>query len=184
MTPQAYASSLALRPESAETRRRFDALPALARTDGRCPPVGTYADERALCAALVAWDPEIDAPEGLECVRVERAIRAEGTGPELAAFRVTDGSWDTVFLVARTPAGLLPLVVPGNAWHRSCSWGGIEVSSARWSGEATRRRSRSWCTSRASTTVPHRRTTSASRRPTPTAPTPPRAMASTRRAPT
>jgi tetratricopeptide (TPR) repeat protein len=145
----AYDDSLALRPDNAETARRYRSLTG---TDyhfevGDCPPPGRFSDTKAFCTALWAAyareqdDPELEPPEPdldyLMCGPVSPKFDVEGVpfGELMVVEQPSpDGTpyW-TRYLLLQRGGALEPLGRLGTNLGRGCSVGLVEIERVRWS---------------------------------------------------
>jgi hypothetical protein len=146
----AYGDSLALRPNNAETRRRYRRLTgADYNAEFReCPPPGRFPDVKAFCTALWADyareqdDPALEPPEPdleyLLCGAVTHEVEVEG--PALGELLVVQQPnpegrpyWTHHLLLQRDDGALEPLGRIGTNHGRGCSVGSVEIERARWS---------------------------------------------------
>lgn len=138
-----YRRSLDIRPDNAETRRRYEALAGESYEETVCPPSERYASIEAFCAALleVNYDAPFDEEDRIDCgVRPEAeeplAVPTEGEGPgELVVIddeSSYSGAFTRWYLALSRDEHIEVLGALGSSWDRSCSFGSVEIEHARW----------------------------------------------------
>lgn len=123
----AYKRSLVLRPNNAETKRRYNKLSAYDAVS--CPPSESLKDIEAACAKL----RELDSDPRIGC-SAKPIEDVEGSGPGKLLI-VEDqfthsGAWMDRYLVRQDADGVHFLVKIGSSWSRGCSQGNHRVDAA------------------------------------------------------